>query len=88
MKIRVMRHYSDGVPQCACCGEQHIEFLTIDHINGGGRKHRKEMPTTNIYLWLIKHKFPKGFRVLCMNCNFAYGIFKYCPHKTKVLYND
>jgi hypothetical protein len=27
---------------CACCGEDRVKFLTIDHTNGGGNKHRKE----------------------------------------------
>ena len=29
--------------KCRCCGVIEIEFLTIDHINGGGNKHRKEI---------------------------------------------
>jgi hypothetical protein len=32
--------------------------------------------------WLRKNGFPKGFRVLCHNCNFAHGHYGYCPHKT------
>ena len=66
---------------CACCGEENEMFLSIDHINGNGRKHRKEIGSNAIYRWLIRNKFPDGYRVLCMNCNWGRerngGI---CPH--------
>ncbi len=70
---------------CACCGETNTEFLTIDHIEGNGKKHREEVGSGGrgfvLYRWLKRHKFPKGFRILCMNCNFALGHFGHCPHK-------
>lgn len=74
----VFDHYGNG---CACCGEDLKEFLTIDHIFGGGNKHRKL--TRDTYRWLIKNNFPEGFRLLCMNCNFSIGKFGYCPHRHK-----
>ena len=67
--------------KCVCCGETIIEFLTIDHINGGGTKHRKEVVGGRLYDWLIKNNFPEGYQILCMNCNMAEGIFGGCPHK-------
>ena len=36
----VIDHYSNGKNCCACCNEKIYEFLTIDHLNGGGTKHR------------------------------------------------
>jgi hypothetical protein len=51
---------------CVGCGETDFPVLTIDHINGGGNKHRKEVGS--LYRWLIKNNFPEGFRVLCRNC--------------------
>lgn len=54
---------------CKCCGDAHFEFLSIDHIDGGGRQHRKEIGAVVIYQWLKKNNFPPGFQVLCMNCN-------------------
>ena len=66
--------------QCDFCGETRYEILTIDHINGGGTKHRKELygKFRNIYDFLARNKFdPKSYRVLCSNCNHAkafYGI--------------
>ncbi len=69
--------------KCACCGESHPEFLAIDHINGGGEKHRRTVGYGHgVYLWLRKHNFPKDkFRLLCHNCNFATSRYKHCPHE-------
>lgn len=68
---------------CTCCGESRIEFLTIDHINGGGTKHRREEKIGNIYFWLKRNNFPSGFRTLCFNCNCALGHSGYCPHEVQ-----
>lgn len=32
--------------------------------------------------WLITNDFPKGFQILCWNCNFAKGMLGKCPHKS------
>lgn len=83
-KKLVISHYSNGANECACCGEKEIHFLTIDHINGGGTKHFKEIGMgTSFYRWLINNKFPPGFQVLCFNCNCAKGHFGICPHERK-----
>lgn len=74
---RVLAHYGG---KCVCCNEERYEFLTIDHINGGGRKHRREVGE-HICRWLEKNGFPEGFRVLCYNCNCARGQHGYCPHE-------
>lgn len=67
--------------KCSCCGESHPEFLSIDHINGNGKEHRK-LVGTRLYAILIREGFPKdNYRLLCMNCNFAIGHFGYCPHQ-------
>lgn len=68
--------------KCACCGETQYEFLSIDHVDGGGAKHRKEVGT-NIGLWLKRNGYPVGFRVLCHNCNQAIGFYGFCPHAEK-----
>jgi len=70
--------------KCACCGEEQPEFLSIDHIGGGGNAHRKSIgdrARVNFYLWLQKEGYPKGFRALCMNCNTSLGFHGYCPHQ-------
>ena len=79
LKISAFENY--GGVFCACCGESHQEFLTIDHINNDGAQHRRDEKIINIYRWLKKQNYPEGFRVLCFNCNAAYGLFGYCPHK-------
>jgi hypothetical protein len=82
-KRKLISHYSNGHMCCACCGEMNLEFLSIDHINGGGNQHRREVGRgTSFYLWLIRQGFPTGFRVLCHNCNQSIGYFGYCPHQT------
>ena len=82
LKVEVLSHYSSGVPACSCCGEREVAFLAIDHIDGGGTKHRATIktPGSHFYSWLKKFGFPIGYRVLCHNCNFSYGAFGYCPH--------
>jgi hypothetical protein len=75
----VFEHYGQ---LCACCGESNKEFLTIDHIKGGGSKHREEIGP-GLYEWLIKNDFPEGFRTLCWNCNLSLGSYGYCPHQTE-----
>lgn len=67
--------------KCQCCGETIAEFLTVDHLDGSGGQHRKSLKR-HFYLYLIENHFPRDkFRLLCMNCNFAYGKYGYCPHR-------
>lgn len=82
LRLEVLTHYSGGTPRCACCGVEDLEFLSIDHINGGGYQHRKEVGSS-FYVWLRRHGFPEGYRVLCMNCNHSLGHYGYCPHQTE-----
>ena len=83
VKQEVFRHYSiTGIPECACCGEKCIHFLTIDHRHGGGNKHRSTVGGgSRFYFWLKKTGFPDGYDILCFNCNGAKGMFGVCPHK-------
>jgi hypothetical protein len=75
---------------CTCCGEKEKTFLTIEHLNGGGRQHRKSLPSGSLaILYDLRRKgWPKdGFTVLCMNCNFgkARNGGK-CPHEIKAFH--
>jgi len=83
VRLEVLTHYSGGTPQCACCEESRLEFLCIDHIDGGGAKHRKAIKTVGVgfYYWLRRNNYPSGYRVLCHNCNMSRGIYGYCPHE-------
>ena len=86
LRLEVFTAY--GGAFCACCKESHLEFLSVNHLNGDGATHRKAMGWKdgtgggggNIYGWLKTRKFPPGFNILCMNCNFALGHSGYCPH--------
>ncbi len=82
LRIAVLNAYSNNDPKCACCGEKEIAFLAIDHINGGGNKHVKSIKG-KFYNWLKKNNYPKGFQVLCHNCNMAKGFYGKCPHIQK-----
>lgn len=65
-KSAIINAYGD---MCVFCGEDEYIKLTIDHKNGNGNKHRKEM-TTNIYDYLYNHKVNYDeYQVLCYNCN-------------------
>lgn len=69
---------------CQCCGEAQPAFLVIDHVDGNGSAHRKEIKqsgSTTLYRWLAKHQYPPGFQVLCHNCNYAKHVYGVCPHQ-------
>ena len=87
-RLFVLTHYCGGAkPFCVCCGEAEFKFLCIDHIHGGGNKHRvKIFGTTrsgNLAIWLFANGLPDGFQVLCHNCNMAKGAYGECPHRRK-----
>ncbi len=82
VKAEVMKEYGN---KCQCCGEGHIEFLTIDHIFGEGNKHRKQIGGkggNSFYRWLKKNNYPKDkFRILCFNCNCSSTFGRKCCHQ-------
>lgn len=78
-KLEALVQYSNSYPpKCQCCELEDIRFLSIDYINGGGNQHRKHLGGTGLYWWLKKYNYPKGFRVLCFNCNLAKGFYGDC----------
>lgn len=87
-KQRTMDYYGG---KCVCCGEAGLVFLTVDHIDGNGAKHRKQIAPNHkgrglcgdlFYRWLEKNNYPSGFQTLCYNCNIGKhrngGV---CPHQ-------
>jgi hypothetical protein len=80
-RMDAILHYGGNPPKCECCGERIVEFLTIDHINGGGSQHVKSLHGGHLQLWLRLNNYPIGFRVLCYNCNGVLGRYVECPHK-------
>ncbi len=83
VKLKVLSHYSPSV-LCQCslencwhgdrpCPVSDTRALNIDHVNGGGTKHvraiKGQKHGSSFYRWLIAQEFPKGYQVLCINCN-------------------
>lgn len=83
LRVQVLTFYSvSDKPQCECCGETRIEFLALDHKNGGGNRHRKSLGGNQmVYREVRRLGFPDGYRVLCHNCNTSLGHYGYCPHQ-------
>ena len=72
VRAKVFTHYGGNPPKCAICGFDNLLVLEIDHINNNGYEHRKEEKLRcgrQTYAWLIKNNYPKGYQVLCANCN-------------------
>ena len=85
LRIRILKYYGN---KCACpqCPETNSAFLTIDHINNDGAKHRRLIKNSeDLYRWIIKHDFPKDLQLLCFNCNIGRaahgGPLHICPHQ-------
>ena len=77
--------------KCVCCGETRKQFLTLQHKNGDGHLHRKEVVGKHHRVGvgafirrLRKAGFPKQYaiQVACWNCHMAHDHYGACPHKT------
>jgi hypothetical protein len=78
LRLEVIYFYSNGEMTCDCCGNTHLEFLEIDHINNDGSEHRKKIGVGGSVLvrWIIKNNYPDGFQVICRNCNIEKSKFE------------
>jgi hypothetical protein len=68
--------------KCAClkCPETNSDFLTLEHINGGGKEHREKVGS-HAYADLRRRGFPQdGYTLLCWNCNTGSRFTGICPH--------
>jgi hypothetical protein len=68
--------------KCACskCPETNTDFLTLEHVGGGGRAHRKAMGS-HTYADLRRRGYPQdGYTLLCWNCNAGSRFTGVCPH--------
>src|SRR5262245_39086392 len=83
-KLKDAAYAAYGGYVCRCCGEDREPFLSLDHVNNDGARHRRSVDRRKIYKWLKREGYPPGFQVLCMNCNFGKarngGV---CPHQTR-----
>lgn len=78
LRTLVFNHYGWS---CKCCGSN--KQPTIDHVDGGGKEHRKELSGHNtsgapVWRWLIRNGFPDGFQTLCKPCNTSKGTGPAC----------
>lgn len=80
LRESILEHYGKI---CSCCGETETKFLSIDHVNNDGAKHRMEIGSggDRLYRWLKKNNYPGGFQTLCNNCNIAKSVYGKCPHE-------
>lgn len=76
-------------PNCACCGESNIAFLTVEHTDNSGADHRRRLnPNAStrasssliLYRDILKERNPV-IAILCYNCNCASYKHEGCPHK-------
>jgi len=89
MKLSVKMHLGG---RCRCCGEREPEFLTIDHIHGGGSKVRNKQGfrKNEVYYYEIYRAMKAGrsvskkYQLLCSNCNLSKHLGGgVCAHKRK-----
>ena len=69
--------------KCSCpkCPEVNSAFLTLEHVNGTGKEHRKEVGR-HAYADLRRRGWPKdGYTLLCWNCNAMTRYGRTCPHE-------
>ncbi len=67
LKRRVVEFYSEGTMKCKDCGYDNMISLDIDHIEEGSKPTKHSF---RLFLDLIRENFPKGYQVLCRNCNY------------------
>ncbi len=73
LRLRVFEAYGGA---CACCGENHPQALTVDHVRPlKGRRRPKD-----VYKLIVREGFPSDYQVLCLNCNQLKGTGEACPH--------
>jgi hypothetical protein len=80
-----LQHYSSGEMCCSCCGERHVEFLGLDHVNDDGAAHRRSLGVYGgraFYSWLRLTSYTyDALAVACHNCNMARAMYGQCPHQ-------
>ena len=84
LRLEVITHYSPNLC-CEICGENHYEFLALDHKLNNGADHRRRVGSSfRIYLDVKNSEYPDEYRVLCHNCNLKYRDNSKCANRIKV----
>lgn len=81
LRQEIFDHYGWA---CACCGSD--DDLTLDHTNGDGATHRRELFGSNsggtgFYSYLVTRGFPDDgydLQVLCGPCNSSKNVYETC----------
>lgn len=80
LRDEMIRAYG-GRCSCQWCTETISDFLTLDHVNGDGKAHRK-LVGSHTYADLRRKGWPQdGYRLLCWNCNAMTRYGRACPHE-------
>ena len=86
----MMQLSNDDKPKCACCGlNEHIDFLSLDHVQGKREMdnikeitdigYSSKLTLYKLLVWIRNNAYLKSldkkyFQILCHNCNFAKGM--------------
>jgi RNase P subunit RPR2 len=54
---------------CKRCGFSDKRALQVDHINGGGTRHRRDLSRSYFRFYQDILKEPNKYQILCANCN-------------------
>lgn len=73
IKHEVFKEYGP----CVCCGNDNIRVLTLDHINGGGNNHLKEIEMP-LVRWAHKNGCPDILQSLCASCHHIKTYYGQC----------
>ncbi len=71
VKVEVLTHYGNGDLACVRCGFDDVRALSIDHVNGGGLAHVRQIKKKSgvpFYYWLKAQGYPLGYQTFCFNC--------------------
>jgi len=82
LKLSAFTEYGGIKCSCSCgCSIDRHELLTIEHVGGRKGTPTEKMFGVTLYRWLKTNSYPDKdkLKVFCMNCNFAWGHFGYCP---------
>lgn len=76
---------------CECCGITNYDFLSINHIHGGGIKDRHSFVSWKKYLKTLVRmpikELKQSYNCLCYNCNYSLGFWGICAHNLKPISN-
>ena len=96
MRVKSAAFNRIGGMRCALCGCDEMIFLTVDHADGNGVAHRKQLQGRGrgggpVYSWIVKASDEElakwNLRILCYNCNCALNYYTEATVKAAVKRN-